>query len=263
MQKQAHEEGLGFLKDGIKWSEGQNLNRLQLKLVDELVVWLMRLKRFDEAELYASQHDLILGSADQFQLSQPHHKMAARSIVYLFWHRQQYTCAKQVLEILISQSRQVGQQRKAALYLCLLALTERANNQVRHSQERLIEALRIASTQSYFRLFIDEPSLHAPVAEMSSIDRSHLAKINEGFLKRLIQKIDYQPQNKNTLVEPLTGKEKEIIQQLESGLTNKKIAEGLFISEGTLKWHLHNIYSKLQVKNRTQALAEGRKQGYL
>jgi ATP/maltotriose-dependent transcriptional regulator MalT len=66
-------------------------------------------------------------------------------------------------------------------------------------------------------------------------------------------------QNAEKLIDPLTDREKEIIVLLAEGLSNKKIAEKLFITEGTTKWHLSNIYSKLAVPNRTRAAAKARK----
>ncbi len=61
----------------------------------------------------------------------------------------------------------------------------------------------------------------------------------------------------------LTKREASILKRLESGLSNKEIAEAIFISEGTLKWHLHNVYSKLDVKNRPGAMAKARTLGIL
>jgi ATP/maltotriose-dependent transcriptional regulator MalT len=63
--------------------------------------------------------------------------------------------------------------------------------------------------------------------------------------------------------EELTKREVAILKRLESGLSNKEIAEAIFISEGTLKWHLHNVYGKLDVKNRSGAMARARALGIL
>ena len=63
--------------------------------------------------------------------------------------------------------------------------------------------------------------------------------------------------------EELTKRELSILKRLESGLSNKEIAEAIFVTEGTLKWHLHNVYGKLNVKNRTGAMARGRALGIL
>ena len=49
----------------------------------------------------------------------------------------------------------------------------------------------------------------------------------------------------------LTSREKEIVFALAEGLSNKDVGRRLGLSEGTVKVHLHNIYSKLGVKNRT------------
>lgn len=53
---------------------------------------------------------------------------------------------------------------------------------------------------------------------------------------------------------PLTRREREILQLLSLGLSNQELAEKLFIAEGTLKRHLANLYQKLGVHNRTQAV---------
>jgi LuxR family maltose regulon positive regulatory protein len=52
----------------------------------------------------------------------------------------------------------------------------------------------------------------------------------------------------------LTRREHELLRFLESGLTNKEIGEKLFISEGTVKWHLNNIFMKIGAKTRTEAV---------
>lgn len=53
---------------------------------------------------------------------------------------------------------------------------------------------------------------------------------------------------------PLTGREREILQLLARGESNKSIAQKLFISEKTVKNHLSNIFQKIGVSDRTQAV---------
>ena len=64
-------------------------------------------------------------------------------------------------------------------------------------------------------------------------------------------------------MEELTKQERRILRQLDTALNNREIAESLFVSEGTLKWHLHNIYSKLGVRHRSAAVASAKKMGLL
>jgi DNA-binding NarL/FixJ family response regulator len=64
-----------------------------------------------------------------------------------------------------------------------------------------------------------------------------------------------------TLVEPLSEREREVLVMLAQGIPNKEIADRLRIAEGTVKNHVSNILGKLQVQNRTQAANFARKQG--
>jgi LuxR family maltose regulon positive regulatory protein len=64
------------------------------------------------------------------------------------------------------------------------------------------------------------------------------------------------------LIEPLSEREIEVLKLIEAGLSNQEIGSKLFISMGTVKRHIINIYSKLDVKNRTQAISRGKELGY-
>jgi two-component system, NarL family, response regulator LiaR len=65
------------------------------------------------------------------------------------------------------------------------------------------------------------------------------------------------------LTEPLSERETEVLHQLAHGRTNREIAEALHISEDTVKTHVGNILSKLQLAHRTQAVIYALKQGLL
>jgi len=56
------------------------------------------------------------------------------------------------------------------------------------------------------------------------------------------------------LIEPLTKRETQVMALVKKGLSNKEIAQTLFISLNTLKVHIRNLYGKMGVDNRTQAL---------
>lgn len=62
---------------------------------------------------------------------------------------------------------------------------------------------------------------------------------------------------------PLTERESEVLGLLSKGLANKQIAATLGISEHTVKFHVSSIYTKLNVTNRTEAVREGLRGGWI
>lgn len=63
---------------------------------------------------------------------------------------------------------------------------------------------------------------------------------------------------KQALVEHLTPRELEVLELIGDGLSNQAIAERLVLSHGTVRWYTQQIYGKLGVRSRTQALARAR-----
>jgi DNA-binding NarL/FixJ family response regulator len=61
--------------------------------------------------------------------------------------------------------------------------------------------------------------------------------------------------------DPLTPREREILQGVVRGLRNREIAEHLHITEGTVKIHLHHIYEKLRVKGRVELVLTAQERG--
>ncbi|PWK08441.1 LuxR family two component transcriptional regulator [Tumebacillus permanentifrigoris] len=63
------------------------------------------------------------------------------------------------------------------------------------------------------------------------------------------------------LLEPLTERERDVLQQMAYGLRNDAIAQKLSISEGTVKTHVHRILQKFAVEDRTQAVVQALRNG--
>lgn len=61
----------------------------------------------------------------------------------------------------------------------------------------------------------------------------------------------------------LSARESEVLLLIAEGLTNRQIAERLFVSENTVKTHVNNIYAKLEVNRRTQAVARAKVLGII
>jgi LuxR family maltose regulon positive regulatory protein len=67
----------------------------------------------------------------------------------------------------------------------------------------------------------------------------------------------------DVLIEPLSQRELEVLHLIALGRTNQEIAQQLIIAPGTVKAHAASIYSKLDVANRTEAVARARQLGIL
>lgn len=96
-----------------------------------------------------------------------------------------------------------------------------------------------------------ESVISGPVAE----------KVMTCFTERLMVKKNGIEQLKQT--DHLTKREKEILMQVVKGMTNKEIANVLFISENTVKNHLRNIMEKLKMNNRVKAATYALQEGWL
>ena len=67
----------------------------------------------------------------------------------------------------------------------------------------------------------------------------------------------------DALIEPLSGRETEVLALIAEGLSNGEIAQQLYIALGTVKRHINNIYGKMGVTSRTQAIAKAHRTGLL
>jgi LuxR family maltose regulon positive regulatory protein len=84
------------------------------------------------------------------------------------------------------------------------------------------------------------------------------------YLQQLLNALDEgRPRAATDLATVLTQQEARILGKLQSPLSNRELADSLFITEGTLKWHLKNIYAKLGVTSRVAAIAVSRARGLL
>lgn len=69
--------------------------------------------------------------------------------------------------------------------------------------------------------------------------------------------------DQHALVEPLSARELEVLELIDRGLSNPEIADRLTLAPSTVKTHINNIYGKLDVKTRAQALKKARESGLL
>jgi DNA-binding NarL/FixJ family response regulator len=113
--------------------------------------------------------------------------------------------------------------------------------------ENIFEALRAGATGYVLKKTPPQKMLEA-IMELSQGG----SPMSGPIARRVIQ-VMHQPK-KNEALELLTEREKEILQLLAKGFRYKEISDNLHISIATVRTHIHNIYEKLQVQSRTDAL---------
>lgn len=138
----------------------------------------------------------------------------------------------------------------------------------------LRQAMQRARPGGFVRLFLDEgESVLALLREayQSALDANpddEAAAQDRDFLETLLQAsgidLSRRPARGAAPVqEALTEREKEILGFLANGISNREMASRAFLSENTVKFHLKNIYSKLEVRSRMKAIAAARQRGLI
>lgn len=169
------------------------------------------------------------------------------------------------------------------IYL-VAAMVERQMGTQEQAHAWLSQAIQLAAACGHIRPFVDTgTALYHLLREMSHPTgaQAHLERILRAFETELLIAAKSTPHrttgasdwagneqsSENTttaianyaLIEPLTARELEVLQLLTEGLSNREIAQRLVIATGTVKRHTINLYGKLGVNSRTQAVAQARR----
>lgn len=147
----------------------------------------------------------------------------------------------------------------------------------------LTESLAMAEPEGYLRIFLDEGQpmrlllakwlVHAGASRLRDYATHLLAQfdaepdvVDDGRDEISIGSRLDEPEfysNRDLLGEALSPREVEVLQFIAQGMTNQAIARQLIVAAGTIKAHTSSIYRKLDVANRTEAVARARKLGIL
>jgi len=134
--------------------------------------------------------------------------------------------------------------------LVLLALVYEAQGNLDLALKPLERALALAEPEGFVRVFVDEGQ---PMVTLLSqgITPDYTKRLLAYFATAQAKPTEESP----ALIETLTPREQSVLQLLAAGRSNPEIAAELVISVTTVKTHVKNIYEKLQVANRVQAIA--------
>ena len=142
------------------------------------------------------------------------------------------------------------------------------------ARAHLCRCLELAQPESYIRSFIDEgKTISSMLVQM--VDGGKTTSL-DGRSNRYIESLlkafpenggnktgDISVSRDDGLGTNITPREREVLRLLDKGLTYSEIANGMAISENTLKFHIKNIYGKFNVNKRIKAVAQAKSLGYL
>ena len=142
--------------------------------------------------------------------------------------------------------------------LVLLALARQGQREGDQAIAAMTRALALAEPEGYVRTFVDKGRA---VADL--LRRVAGPTAGPSYVRKLLAALDAPVPVAQPPVDALSEREMDVLRQVAAGLSNREIAARLFITEGTAKWHVNKILSKLQVRRRTEAVARARELGLL
>jgi LuxR family maltose regulon positive regulatory protein len=179
--------------------------------------------------------------------------------------------ALDLLEQMQAVAEETGRHGRLLESLMLRALALSAQGHTEQALPPLVRALSLAEPGGYVRTFADEGT---PIAQLLTLVKARGMAPEEAYVDKLLAAIGFEerpgqpaarPRQASTfpLIEPLSERELEVLSLVAAGLSNREIAAKLVIAEGTVKKHLHNIFGKLNVRSRTQAVMRASELGLL
>jgi LuxR family maltose regulon positive regulatory protein len=168
--------------------------------------------------------------------------------------------AGRLLERLSRAAQSAGRMGSAIEILALQALAFHTQGHTGKALIPLERALSLAEPEDYVRVFVDEG---APMAELlhHAASRGFMPDYVGGLLMAFGDSTAPAPRETPMLAEPLSKREIEVLQFLAVRLSSREIADELSISVNTVRTHIRNIYNKLDVHSRTQAVERARELG--
>lgn len=155
------------------------------------------------------------------------------------------------------------------LVFALEALLWQARGDMRKALSMLQKALDLAEPEAYVRTFVDlgEPMQALLIDVRATLGdpklRAYVDKLLDAFGVVMQESVPQFARGATSLIETPTERELEVLRLVAQGMSDRQVAERLVVTTGTVKRHLNNLYGKLGVHSRTQALARAQELGLL
>lgn len=252
--------GFATLRQGREVARTRGFLRLEVTLAAEECTWLCRTGDVAQAEELAHRlgfrYPVAVGPDWDLQRDKSS-RVGSRLML-----RSAPTHVAAILDSALAHCRDKRRYHRAVELLVLQIAAWHYADATDKASAALAEALQLCQTHGHRRVMLDDiDMLRDIIPQMIRQPAFSIGLQLPDWLKDALAPA--ASAQARSLPEMLTKRELRILGKLESSLSNREIAESLFISEGTLKWHLNNIYGKLNARNRSGALNSARALGLL
>lgn len=254
--------------------------RLQLILNCAVLVRLVRLGRIDAVQDWARRQDIegLLGARVPVfpagQLASARRSVLAARLAWLIAQRD-FAAALTLTEAELSVALKSSCSNWKAHLLLTRMHVESATGHIAAAGKSLLRAIGIAAPRRMFQPFVEHADVIRPL--IAADPRKNWPLVTEeelGFFAQLRERLSspetsvQSPEAGEPGAHPLeldapTPREVELLGYLDGGLSNQEIADRLGLTVGTVKWHLHNLFLKLRVRNRSAAIFKAKRVGLI
>jgi LuxR family maltose regulon positive regulatory protein len=228
--------------------------------------WMTRLllARGDLTEAVAFEQERATNAENAADAARVVDRLTSARLLYA---QGQHREALPQLEELGETAEAAGRTGNLIEILALQALALWAGSKKERAVSTLAESLALAEPEGYVRTIVDEgPQMATLLSEVLGAKqrgRTDLLRcVPAHYIRKLLAALERDAASAASpaagLPEPLSERELEVLRLIASGKSNRRIASELFVSVGTVKTHINNLYRKLDAHSRTQALARAR-----
>jgi LuxR family maltose regulon positive regulatory protein len=252
-------------------------------------LWMTRTSTWSKAyraQLWLAEGDLTaakrwarergLSPEDEIEYS-PEAELERTTLARLLIAEGRHEEASELLERLLEAAEAGGRGRTEIEALALQAVALMAQDDKSGALAALRRALTFAEPEGYVRVFADEGKpmvvlLRRVLRAQRKEPQDVAGDVAPGYVGTLLEALGAEVATparsraygtEQLILDPITGRELEVLKLLDTELSNREIATRLFISLATVKTHTKHLYRKLGVRARHQAVARGKDLGLL
>ncbi|MBL0115234.1 MAG: helix-turn-helix transcriptional regulator [Sphingomonadales bacterium] len=246
------------------------LDRLRALVLSEQVRMLVKSGQLEQAELLFHSSDLSFDNEPVPTLNPTRlNEWMAIAWLRLEMHRFRLVRSRKIAKRWLEFVRRRGAVRSAVTFELLLAEIAVLSGNRSEARRSVRAAVELAEPGGWVRPFVDEGEAVSSLLIESYANGPVLDSPVDRFAAKLVSilrgapQISAEEEDDFGLGSGLSLREVEILTMVSGGLRNREIGDRLGLTEGTVKWYMQQIYDKLGVRRRPQAVIRARQLGIL